>query len=238
MTTQKPEIGKILTEAYQYWIRTLPFQLLFSIIYFSVIMFAGAYAFRYYGLFEQVNQFSQLMYSDIPAFTKKYEELMKTENALYFTMVILVIKSVIFPLNIGFLKIYRKLDICEPASTSDLFAGFQGHYFFLFLIYSLFWNILNSYILIFPPLSIFWMGMMMFVPAFAFYKKYNFFQAFRMSVQVFQKNIIVILLACLASILISYSGIIAFFFGIFLTFPFWNAVIYVLYKNLIADFEE
>jgi len=238
MTTQKPEIGKILTEAYQYWMRTLPFQLLFSIIYFSVIMFAGAYAFRYYGLFEQVNQFSQLMYFDLPAFTKKYEELMKTENALYFTMVILVIKSVIFPLNIGFLKIYRKLDIGEPVSTSDLFAGFQGHYFFLFLIYSLFWNILNSYILIFPPLSLFWIGMMMFVPALVFYKNYNFFQAFRMSVQVFQKNIIVILLACLASILISYCGLIAFFFGIFLTFPFWNAVIYVLYKNLIADFEE
>lgn len=147
MTTQKPEIGKILTEAYQYWMRTLPFQLLFTVIYFSVIMFAGAYAFRYYGLFEQVNQFSQLMYSDFPAFIKKYEELMKTENAMYFTMAILVIKSVIFPLNIGFLKIYRKLDIGEPVAMSDLFAGFQGHYFFLFLIYSLFWNILNSYIL-------------------------------------------------------------------------------------------
>jgi len=238
MTTQKPEIGKILTEAYQYWMRTLPFQMLFSLIYFSVIMFAGAYAFRYYGLFEEVNRFSQLMYSDFPAFTEKYEELMKTENAMYFTMVILVIKSVIFPLNIGFLKIYRKLDIGEPVSTSDLFAGFQGHYFFLFLIYSLFWNILNSYILIFPPLSVFWMGMMMFVPALVFYKNYNFFQAFKTSVQVFQKNIILILVTCLASILISYCGIIAFFFGIFLTFPFWNAVIYVLYKNLIADFEE
>lgn len=238
MTTQKPEIGKILTEAYQYWVRTLPFQLLFTVIYFSVIMFAGAYAFRYYGLFEQVNKFSQLMYSDFPAFIKKYEELMKTENAMYFTMAILVIKSVIFPLNIGFLKIYRKLDIGEPVAMSDLFAGFQGHYFFLFLIYSLFWNILNSYILIIPPLTLFWMGMMLFVPALVFYKNYNFYRAFRISVQVFQKNIIVVLLACLVSILVSYCGLVIFFFGIFVTFPFWNAVIYVLYKHLIADFQE
>ncbi len=238
MTTQKPEIGKILTEAYQYWMRTLQFQLLFTIIYFSVIMFGGAYAFRYYGLFEKVNQFSQLMYSDFPSFVKKYEALMKTENALLFSMAILVIKSIIFPLNIGFLKIYRKLDLGENLEIGDLFAGFRGHYFFLFAIYCLFWNILNSYILIIPPLSLFWMGMMLFVPALVFFKNYNFFQAFKISVQIFQKNIILILVTCLASILISYCGIIAFFFGFFITFPFWNAVIYVLYKHLIADFQE
>lgn len=232
------EIGKILTEAYQYWTRTLPFQLLFTVIYFFVIMFAGAYAFRYYGLFEEVNQFSQLMYTDFQAFVKKYEELMKTQNAISFSMSILVIKSVIFPLNIGFLKIYRKLDIGESPATSDLFAGFRGHYFFLFLIYCLFWNILNSYLLIFPPLSLLWMAMMLFVPALVFFKNYNFFRAFKISIQVFQKNIVLLLAASLVAILISYCGVIVLFFGIFVTFPFWNAVIYVLYKYLIADFQE
>ena len=238
MTMQKPEFGKILTEAYQYWMKSLPYQLLFSVIYFSVIMFAGAYAFRYYGLFEEVNRFSQLMYSDFPAFLKKYEALMQTENAVAFTMAVLVIKAVIFPLNIGFLKIYRKLDLGEPVVVSDLFAGFRGYHFFLFGIYAVFWNVINSYLLLFPPLCLLWIGLALFVPALVFYKNINFFHAFRISAQVFRKNVFLILLVSLASVLISYCGILVFFFGIFVSFPFWNAAIYVLYKHLIADFGE
>ncbi len=218
--------------------RTLPFQLLFSVIFFSIFMFGGAYAFRYYGLFEEVQKFQHLLYSDTDAFLKKYEVLMKTENAMLFALVALVIKAIVYPLNIGFLKIYRKLDLGETLEISDLFVGFNGHYFFLFAIYCLFWNILNVYISVILPLSLVWMGMMMFVPALVFYKNYNFFQAFKISIQLFWKNIILILVACLVSILISYCGLIIFFFGIFLTFPFWNAVIYVLYKHLIGDFEE
>ena len=40
----------------------------------------------------------------------------------------------IFPLNIGFFKIYRKLDLGETPEMNDLFVGFRGHYFFLFAI--------------------------------------------------------------------------------------------------------
>lgn len=238
MNEQKPEIGKLLTEAYQYWTRALPFQFLFSVIYFSVMMFAGAYAFRYYGLFAEINKFSGLMRTDFQAFAKKYEALMQTENAMAFTMAVVVIKAIIFPLNIGFLKIYRKLDLGEKLETGDLFAGFRGHYFFLFVIYSLFWSIINNYLLVFPPLSLLWISMMLFVPSFIFFKHYNFFKSFKTSVQIFQKNIVIISILSLASIFFSYCGFIAFFFGIFLTFPFWNAMIYVLYKNIVADFEE
>ncbi|SHK14180.1 hypothetical protein [Epilithonimonas mollis] len=235
MTTQKPEIGKILTEAYQYWIRTLPFQLLFTVLYFSIFMFFSMYAFRYYGLFEEIQKFQNLFYSDTKVFLNKYEELMQTENAQYFAMVVIVIKSVLFPLNIGFLKIYRKLDLGDLPQMSDLFAGFRGHYFFLFAIYALFWNIINNYLLFF---TILWIPMLLMIPSLVFFKNYNFFLSFRISVSVFRNNVLLLLLATLASIIISYSGLVMFFFGIFVTFPFWNAVIYVLYKHLVADFQE
>lgn len=235
MTTQKPEIGKILTEAYQYWIRTLPFQLLFTVLYFSIFMFFSMYAFRYYGLFEKIQKFQNLFYSDTKVFLNKYEELMQTENAQYFAMVVIVIKSVLFPLNIGFLKIYRKLDLGDLPQMSDLFAGFRGHYFFLFAIYALFWNIINNYLLFF---TILWIPMLLMIPSLVFFKNYNFFLSFRISVSVFRNNVLLLLLATLASIIISYSGLVMFFFGIFVTFPFWNAVIYVLYKHLVADFQE
>ncbi|SDF90465.1 hypothetical protein [Epilithonimonas hungarica] len=235
MTTQKPEIGKILTEAYQYWMRTLPFQFLFSAIYFAIFMFAAMYAFRYYGLFEEVQKFQNLFYTDTQAFLKKYEVLMQTQNALSFAMVVLVIKAVIFPLNIGFFKIYRKLDLGETPEMSDLFVGFRGHYFFIFAIYSLFWSVVNTYLSVF---TLVWIPMMLLIPALIFFKNSNFFEAFRINIQTFQKNIILIFVASFASILFSYSGILAFGFGLFLTFPFWNAMIYVLYKHLIADFQE
>ena len=235
MTTPKPEIGNIISEAYQYWMRTLPFQLLFSVLYFTIFMFSSMYAFRYYGLFEEILKIQDLFYSDTKVFVEKYSEIMKTENAQYFAMVVMVIKSVIFPLNIGFLKIYRKLDLGEPPHISDLFAGFRGHYFFLFVIYALFWNIINNYLLI---LFFIWIPMLLMTPSLVFFKNYNFFQAFRISVQVFRNNILLFIMATLASIIISYSGVLMFFFGIFVTFPFWNAVIYVLYKHFVADFQE
>ena len=235
MTTPKPEIGKILTEAYQYWMRTLPFQFLFCVIYFAITLFAGSYAFRYYGLFDEVQKFQGLIYTDGKAFLNKYGELMQTENALLFLQVMIVIKAVIFPLNIGFLKIYRKLDLGEKPETGDLFAGFQGSYFFVFVTYSLAWSLVNNFLSIF---SLLWIPMALFVPALIFFKGFNYFQSFKISVQTFQRNFVLLFIAMVVSILFSYSGFIMFFFGIFITFPFWNAMIYVLYKHLIDDFEE
>lgn len=235
MTTPKPEIGKLLTEAYEYWMRTLPFQFLFCVIYFSVTMFAGSFAFRYYGLFEEIQKFQGLIYTDYKAFLDKYTVLMQTDNAVLFLQVMIVIKAVIFPLNIGFLKIYRKLDLGEKPETSDLFAGFQGHYFFMFVIYSLAWSMINNFLSVF---TLIWIPMMLFIPALIFFKGFNYFQAFKISVQTFQQNLILIFVATIVSILFSYCGFIVFFFGIFITFPFWNVMIYVLYKHLIADFEE
>lgn len=193
------------------------------------------YAFRYYGLFEEIQKFQNLFYSDSNAFLVKYGELMQTENALNFSIAVLIIKSVIYPLNIGFLKIYRKLDIGEPLELSDLFAGFRGYHFIIFVTFALIWNFVSNYLFI---LSLVWMPMFLLVPALIFFKNYNFFDAFKLSFQIFNKHALLMIVVVLASIIISFSGIIAFFFGLFLTFPFWNAVNYVLYKHLIADFEE
>ena len=215
--------------------RTLPFQFLFCVIYFSVTMFAGSFAFRYYGLFGEIQKFQGLIYTDYKAFLDKYPALMQTDNAVLFLQVMIILKALIFPLNIGFLKIYRKLDLGEKPEMSDLFAGFQGHYFFLFVIYSLAWSMINNFLSIF---TFIWIPMMLFVPALMFFKGFNYFQSFQISVQTFQKNFVLIFIAMIVSILFSYCGFIVFFFGIFLTFPFWNAMIYVLYKYLIADFEE
>lgn len=215
--------------------RTISFQFLFSFIYFSIFMFAAMYAFRYYGLFEEVQKFQNLFYSDTKAFLKRYEELMQTENARSFAMVVLVIKAVIFPLNIGFFKIYRKMDLGENPEIGDLFVGFRGHYFFIFIVYSLFWSIINTYLSVF---TLIWIPMMLLVPALIFFKNSNFFEAFKINIQTFQKNFILIFMASFVSILFSYSGILAFGFGFFLTFPFWNAMIYVLYKHLVGDFQE
>lgn len=235
MTTPKPEIGKILTEAYEYWMRTLPFHFLFCVIYFSVTMFAGSFAFRYYGLFEEIQKFQGLIYTDYKAFLDKYAAVIQTENGVLFLQVMIIIKAVIFPLNIGFLKIYRKMDLGEKPETGDLFAGFQGHYFFLFVIYSLAWSMINNFLSVF---TLIWIPMMLFIPALMFFKGFNYFQSFQISIRTFQQNFILIFIAMIVSILFSYCGFIMFFFGVFITFPFWNAMIYVLYKHLIGDFEE
>lgn len=235
MTPPKPDFGKLLTDAYQYWVSILPFQFLFSVLYFSVTLFAGLYAFRYYGLFDEIQKFQSLLYTDSQAFLEKYEALMQTDNAVYFLQVMMVIKAIIFPLNIGFFKIYRKLDLGEKPVTDDLFAGYQGHYFFLFAFYALVWNVISSFLSIFTLL---WIPMLLFVPALMFFRGFSYFRSFKISVQIFVQNFILIVIASIVASFFSYSGFLLFFFGIFFTFPFWNAMIYVLYKNLVGNFEE
>lgn len=237
MNTSKSQIGKIISEAYNYWMRTLPLQFLFGVIYFAVILFSAAYAFRYYGLFDEVNKFAPLMSTDFTAYLVKFGELMKTENAINFSMVIMIIKAVIFPLNIGFLKIYRKIDLGETPTMGDLFAGFQGFSFFVYALYFLAWTSINNYFLIFPPLSLLWIAITLFVPALIFFKNLNFVKAISIGFNIFKNNFVVITLACLVAILFSYAGILMFLLGIVITFPFWNAMIFVLYKHLIGDFD-
>ena len=50
-------------------------------------------------------------------------------------------------------------------------------------------------------------------------------------------NLLLYLIGCYILLLV-YSGLTLFFAGVLLTFPFWNAVVYVLYQHLLSGDED
>ena len=129
---QKVGVEQILKTAFTYWNRTLFYQLAFSLLYFSLFFLGYFYLFKYFGLWDQVSGNSELLRTDLAAFNKKMEEVSKLPQTQSFLLGIFFLFALLNPLNVGFYKIYRKLDLKEEIKMNDLFAGYLGFDFFKF----------------------------------------------------------------------------------------------------------
>lgn len=231
----KLDLSQLFKSAFNYWNATLRYQVLFSIFYFSLMIILLAFVYNYLGLSEKVNSFAHLLTTDLPAYQKKSEELGKTEEFKLFTMAFILIKAIVFPLNIGLLQIYRKIDLKEEITVNDLFTGYLGFNFLKFAGYGLFAS--SVYLLTFSlfPLNFVWILLSFFISPLMLFANQGIFPALRLNFSALRKNFGTILLCSIASILFSYSGILMFGIGLVLTFPFWNAMIYALYQQLFNE---
>lgn len=231
----KLDLSQLFKSAFNYWSATLGYQLLFSIFYFSLLIILLSFVYNYLGLYAKVNSFAHLLTTDFPAYQKKSEEMGKTEEFKLFTMAFVLIKALVFPLNIGILQIYRKLDLKEEININDLFAGYMGFNFLKFAGYGLFASSIYFLTFSFFPLTILWVLFSFFVSPLMLFANQGIFPALQLNFAAVRKNFGTILLCTIMSILFSYSGILMFGVGIALTFPFWNAMIYVLYQQLFNE---
>ncbi|MGV4414906.1 hypothetical protein [Chryseobacterium sp. T1] len=231
----KLDLSQLFKSAFAYWSATLRYQLLFTIFYFSVMIIFLVFVYNYLGLYEKVNSFAPLLTTDFPAYQKKLEELGRTEEFKLFTMAFVLIKALVFPLNIGLLQIYRKIDLQEEVSINDLFTGYLGFNFLKFAGYGLFAS--SIYLIAFSlfPLNFIWILLSFFVSPLMLFANQGIFPALQLNFAALRKNFSTILLCTIVSILFSYSGILMFGIGIVLTFPFWNAMIYALYQQLFNE---
>lgn len=55
------------------------------------------------------------------------------------------------------------------------------------------------------------------------------------SFQAMRGNFLTLLICVIGTAFISYLGLVVFLVGYALTFPFWNAMIYTLYKNIFTE---
>jgi hypothetical protein len=70
-----------------------------------------------------------------------------------------------------------------------------------------------------------------FVAPLLFFTPMNLIEAMKISFKVVAGNFFVIAACSILAIIFSYSGFFLFFFGLLFTFPFWNAIIYTLFKS-------
>ncbi|MCZ2084401.1 MAG: hypothetical protein LC112_09020 [Flavobacteriales bacterium] len=232
---QKVGIQQLLKTAFTYWNRTLFYQLSFSLLYFSLFFLAYGYLFQYFGLWQEMSQYSELIQTDFPAFNKKAEEVMKLPQAQNFFLAIFFLLAFLNPLNVGFYKIYRKIDLNEKVELNDLFAGYIGLSFFKFFSFYLFWMIIFSYANSLFLLGVVWFFITLFSVPLMFFMNVNTIEGIKLTFKGLKTNFSTIFISMVVAFLFSLSGLILFGFGFLLTFPFWHAMIYTLYQQYFKE---
>lgn len=224
------EINHAIKNAFRIWNASLSYNVIFSIFYFSILIVLASFAFNYFGIHEEVSAFAPLMQSDPDAFMEKMKALLETESYTQFLLSLIFIKALVFPLNMGMLNIYHQKATNNPSTISSLFVGYQGIRFFRFLGYAIFWN--SFYFIIPGPFKIIWVLLCFFIAPIMFFLNQNFYKAIALSFQIMKGKILLVIACTVVASLVSYSGILIFGFGIVLTFPFWNAMIYSCFSQI------
>lgn len=232
---RKSGIEQILKTAFWYWNKTLIYQLLFSLIYFAVFLIGYYYLFIYFGLWDEFSKYSDLVRTDIPAFNKKMEEIAVLPQARNFGLAFFFLLSFINPLNVGLYKIFRKIDLKEPVSMRDLFAGYLGFDFFKFFGFYLFWIIIFTYANALLVLGLVWVFITLFSIPLMFFMDVKTFEGITLTVKGLRKKFGMILITMLIATIFSLSGLLLLGVGFLFTFPFWNAMIYALYQHIYKE---
>ncbi len=228
-------IELLLKTAFTYWKKTLLFQLAYSLLYFS-LFFLGYYSlFQYFGLWDEFTKHSDLWRTDLPAFNKKMEEVAALPQMRNFALAFFVLLALINPLNVSFYKIYRKIDLKEEVKLNDLFAGYLGFDFFKFFGFYLFWIIIFTYANALLLLGFVWIFITLFSIPLMFFQNVKTFEGISLGFKGIRKNFTTIAVCMVVALLFGASGILLCGFGLLLTYPFWNAMVYTLYQHIYKE---
>ena len=232
---QQSAISQILKDAFSYWNKTILYQLVFSMLYFLLFFMGYFYLFQYFGLWDEFIKYQDLVRTDLPAFNKKMEEIARLPQMRNFALAFFVLLALINPLNVGLYKIYRKIDMKEPVTLNDLFAGYIGFSFFKFFGFYLFWIIIFTYANALLFLGIFWIFVTLFCVPLMFFMDVKTFEGISLTFKVLRSNFSTVVPAMLVAFLFSFSGVLICGVGFLLTFPFLNAMIYTLYQHYYKE---
>ncbi|KXH83484.1 hypothetical protein [Chryseobacterium kwangjuense] len=232
---QKPGIDFILKQAFFYWNKTLIFQLMFSIIFFAIFLTSMFFFAARFGLLEQNQELTEALQQGTNVYFEKLKVLAATENYQMFSYAILATGIFLYPLNLGLFQIFRKMDLNEKIELGDLFVGYNGLNFFKYLGYYIFW--IMVYRLTMPTvfLAVLWVCITVFVAPLMFFTDKRIFEAISLNIQALRKYFVEILVCVIVAVIFKYIGFALLFVGGLFTFPFWNAMIYSLYKTIFSE---
>lgn len=230
------EIGadEILKKAFQYWSKTLIYQLIFSLIYLSILITVILHFSTEYGLLDQYMSAFAKSGEGPKVYEKEIMKIIENPNYIRFYYIILGTLVFLFPLNIGFFKMYRKMDLGEKLEINDLFAGYIGTNFFKFASFYLFWLIIFSYTAPTIILGIFWVLITLFTAPLMFFMDKRIFESFSLNFKAIKRYSLPIFVGLLVAFLFKIFGAMTIIFLPF-TLPFSNAMIYALYSQVFRE---
>jgi len=232
---QKPGVDFILKQAFFYWNKTLIFQLMFSIMYFGIFLtvffvFAGKY-----GIWEQNQELIAAMKQGTEAYMEKLVQISANENTQKMSLAIMLTTTFLYPLNLGFFQIFRKIDLNEKLELGDLLVGYNGLNFFRYIGYYVFWFFIFRFTVPTVFLAVIWVCVTLFVAPLMFFMDKRIFEAISLNFKALKVYFIEIFVCVLVAFFFKYLGFALFLIGGLFTFPFWNAMIYSLYKSIFSE---
>ena len=236
---QKKGIDFILKLAFSYWSRTLLYQVVFSVLFLSVMFLVATYFMNEYGILEQYTAVYQkfIQNQDMAEYQKNLNALGEKPEFQRLFWILFGTSVFLYPLNLGLFKIFRKLDLNEKPEITDMFAGYSGINFFIYISFYLFWLIIYLYSAPTIILAVIWIFITLFSAPLMFFMDKRIFETISLSVKGLRLYFIEIVVCMLVAILFKYIGIFTLVGALF-TFPFVNAMIYALYQVVFAEKTE
>ncbi len=232
---QKPGIDFILKQAFFYWNKTLVFQLMFSIFYFGIFLTVVFAADLKYNIIQQYMETGKYIKDGMEAYALQYTKMASTPDFQKFSLMIVGTMIFLYPLNIGFYQIFRKIDLKEKLELGDLLVGYNGLNFFKYIGYYIFWFFVYINTAQTIILGILWVLATLFVAPLMFFANKRIFEAISLTFKALRMYFLEILVCAIVALLFKYLGFMLFFIGGLFTFPFWNAMIYSLYKTVFSE---
>lgn len=232
---QKPGLDFILKQAFFYWNKTLVFQLMFSIMYFGIMMTVLFFCDAKYGILNGYLETAKYAKEGVQVYSAELQKLLSTENFQSFSMWMMGTNIFLYPLNLGFYQMYRKMDLGEKIELGDLFVGYNGLNFFKYIGYYIFWYFIFAYSVQTIILGIVWVAITMFIAPIMFFMNKTILESLSLNLKALRMYFLEILVCILVAVLFKYIGFAVFFIGGLFTFPFWNAMIYSLYKVIFSE---
>lgn len=232
---QKPGIDFILKQAFFYWNKTLIYQLMFSIIYFAIFFTSISFFAAKYGIWEMNQELVEAFKIGTSEYLAKTSEIAQTDNYQKFMYGIFGTIIFLFPLNLGLFQIFKKMDLKEKIVIGDLFAGYNGLNFFKYIGYYIFWFF--TYLMVAQTiiLPVVWVFITIFVAPLMFFTDKRIFEAISLNFKALKMYFLEIFVCILVAFFFKYLGFGLFLIGGLFTFPFWNAMIYSLYKTVFSE---
>lgn len=232
---QKPGIDFILKQAFFYWNKTLVFQLMFSILYFGIFLTVFFFFDSKYAIMEQYIETAKYAKDGVQVYSEHLTKMLAQPEFQRFSWGMIGATIFLYPLNLGFYQIYRKLDLKEKLEIGDLLAGYNGFNFLKYVAYYIFWFFIFSYAFQTIILGIVWVFITIFVAPLMFFTDKRIFEAISLNFKALKMYFIEILVCAIVAFIFKYIGFMLFFVGGLFTFPFWNAMIYSLYKTVFSE---
>ncbi len=229
----KAGIQNVLKEALFYWNRTLLYQIIFSLLYFSVLITVLFFFADHYGILADYLAGVESMKNG-GSMVDAQKAMAENPNYMNFTWALIGTLVLLFPLNMGFYKMFRKIDLGEKISVQDLFAGYLGINFFIYTSYYLFWLIIFLYTAPTLILGMIWVALTLFTGPLMFFMDKRIFETFGYNIKAWRHFFPSVSAGLVLALMVKYAG----FFTMFLipfTFAFPHAVIYALYRNIFKE---